>query len=110
MQTKNGLSLLDIKIHSLLSYLTNLAFLLLLKAEGGRLESHPAVDQLIEARTVLEKLRPLEVKLRYQIEKLVKAATQALADAQAGAATDGTGSTGCGLFYGFLVRRLRMLT
>jgi hypothetical protein len=99
LQTKSGLSLLDIKIHSLLSYLTNLAFLVLLKTQGGQLEEHPVVDHLIEARTVLEKLRPLETKLRYQIEKLVKAATSALADAQqgivAGSAEDTAGSTGC---------------
>lgn len=97
IQTAKGLSLLDLKIQTLLSYLSNLAFVMLLKAEGGKLEEHPVVDKLIEARTVLEKLRPLETKLRYQIEKLVKGAAQALADARVGA-EDGAGSTGCGFF------------
>ena len=40
-------------------------------AEGGSL----AVDRLIELRVVLEKMRPLEMKLKYQIDKLVKAAS-----------------------------------
>ena len=29
-------------------------------------------DQLVEARTVLEKIRPIDQKLKYQVEKLVK--------------------------------------
>lgn len=34
-----------------------------------------AVDRLIELRIVLEKMRPLELKLKYQIDKLIKAAS-----------------------------------
>ncbi|KAI9021218.1 hypothetical protein DFJ74DRAFT_607266, partial [Hyaloraphidium curvatum] len=94
IHTKSGLSLLDVKIHALLSYLANLSFFLLLKVDGARVEEHPAVDRMIEARTVLEKLRPLETKLRYQIEKLVKAATAALESAAAGGAPEAVDSTG----------------
>lgn len=40
-------------------------------AEAGDL-----VDTLVEDRVVLEKIRQLESKMRYQIEKLVKIATE----------------------------------
>jgi hypothetical protein len=34
------------------------------------------VDAMIESRIVLEKIKPLEAKLRYQIEKLVRVAEE----------------------------------
>lgn len=39
---------------------------------GKQIESDPSIDRLIEIRTVLEKIRPIDSKLRYQIDKLVK--------------------------------------
>lgn len=41
---------------------------------GQRIEKDPSIDRLIEIRTVLEKIRPIDHKLRYQIDKLVKTA------------------------------------
>lgn len=41
---------------------------------GKQIENDPAIDRLIEIRTVLEKIRPIDYKLRYQIDKLVKTA------------------------------------
>lgn len=41
---------------------------------GQRIENDPSIDRLIEIRTVLEKIRPIDHKLRYQIDKLVKTA------------------------------------
>lgn len=38
-------------------------------------KGHPVVEQLVRIRTLLEKLRPLDAKLKYQIEKLLKVAT-----------------------------------
>lgn len=75
VRTSNGVSLLEVKVHSMLSYLTNLAFYLLLKVHGQSISGHPVVDQLVELRIVLEKIKPLEQKLKYQIDKLVKAAS-----------------------------------
>ncbi|KAJ3019941.1 hypothetical protein HKX48_001531 [Thoreauomyces humboldtii] len=74
IQTSKGVSLLEVKVHSMLSYLTNLAFYLLLKLHGRSVVGHPAIDQLVELRIVMEKIKPLEQKLKYQIDKLVKAA------------------------------------
>ena len=56
----------------MLSYCVNIVFYLLLKAEGRPVRDHPVVLRLVEIRTYLEKLRPVDRKLRYQIDKLVK--------------------------------------
>ncbi|KAL8320705.1 hypothetical protein RB597_007126 [Gaeumannomyces tritici] len=100
----NGISLLDVKNELLLSYLQNLVFLILLKtraAKSGasRTGQRPIVElneavvkKLVELRLYLEKgVRPLEDKLRYQIEKVLRAVDDAKrqekAEAAAGAAT-----------------------
>lgn len=41
---------------------------------GKTIHRDPSIDRLIEIRTVLEKIRPIDYKLRYQIDKLVKTA------------------------------------
>jgi U3 small nucleolar ribonucleoprotein protein LCP5 len=85
---KDGLSLLDVKNELLLSYLQNLVFLILLKIrqshDGGADSKSEAdlhnlvVKKLVELRLYLEKgVRPLEDKLRYQIEKVLRAADDA---------------------------------
>ncbi|XP_038165968.1 neuroguidin isoform X1 [Arvicola amphibius] len=72
--TEKGLSFLEVKDQLLLMYLMDLSHLILDKASGGSLQGHPAVLRLVEIRTVLEKIRPLDQKLKYQIDKLVKTA------------------------------------
>lgn len=52
------------------SILINFSFL----HTGQQIERDPSIDRLIEIRTVLEKIRPIDYKLRYQIDKLVKTA------------------------------------
>ncbi|KAI8928243.1 hypothetical protein BC831DRAFT_497478 [Entophlyctis helioformis] len=74
LPTAQGVSLLEVRIHSLLSYITNLGFLSLLKLHGESIQNHKVVDHLVELRAVLERTKPLEQKLKYQIDKLVKAA------------------------------------
>ena len=73
-QTAKGMSYLELKYHLLLSYCTNISFYMLLKASGERVEDHPVIKQLVRIRVVLEKIRPLDQKLKYQIDKLLKAA------------------------------------
>ena len=79
------------KMHLILEYDINLAFLALLKAEGKPLLNHPVVglfigvslhflnpssflagstERLIFLRSVIEKVRPLESKLKYQMDKV----------------------------------------
>ncbi|OAD54013.1 Neuroguidin, partial [Eufriesea mexicana] len=74
ISTDKGLSFLEMKYHMLLSYLINLTYVVLRKCSGERIEGDPSIDRLIEIRTVLEKIRPIDQKLKYQIDKLVKTA------------------------------------
>ncbi|XP_026538868.1 neuroguidin [Notechis scutatus] len=71
--TEKGLSFLDVKDHLLLLYIQDLSHLMLEKTLGRSVANHPALLRLVETRTVLEKMRPIEQKLKYQVDKLVKA-------------------------------------
>jgi U3 small nucleolar ribonucleoprotein protein LCP5 len=68
--TTKGQSLLQIRICSLLDYIIHLHFYALLKVNGKPIGD--IVDMLIKDRLILEKTKPLELKLKYQIDKLVK--------------------------------------
>lgn len=58
----------------MLQYVTQLAFYVHMKLSGKKLEGHPVVESLVELRVVLEKMKPIESKLKYQIDKLIRAA------------------------------------
>ncbi|KAI0132987.1 Sas10/Utp3/C1D family protein [Xylariales sp. AK1849] len=95
---QNGVSLLDSKNELLLSYLQNLVFLILLKIrdakrsaalsddddkESNATLSGAVTEKLVELRLYLEKgVRPLEEKLRYQLDKILRAADDADRNAQ----------------------------
>ncbi|XP_063240165.1 neuroguidin [Bacillus rossius redtenbacheri] len=81
ISTEKGLSFLEMKYHMLLSYLINLTYVVLRKCSGEKIEGDPAIDRLVEIRTVLEKIRPIDQKLKYQIGKLVKTAVTGATDA-----------------------------
>ncbi|KAJ1531022.1 hypothetical protein ONE63_005853 [Megalurothrips usitatus] len=80
MSTDSGLSFLEMKYHMLLSYLINVTYVVLRKVSGQKIEGDPAIDRLVEIRTVLERIRPIDHKLKYQIDKLVKAAVTGTTD------------------------------
>ena len=69
-----GVSLLEVKNQLLLNYCLNMAFYFYLKADGKRVQDHPVIAKLVELRLYLDKIKPLEQKMKYQIDKLVKAA------------------------------------
>lgn len=93
--TPDGVSLLDVKNELLLSYLQNLVFLILLKIRRARQQgqkdredddnddddknlSDTVVEKLVELRLYLENgVRPLEEKLRFQLDKILRAADDA---------------------------------
>lgn len=80
--TSKGLSYLETKYHLLLNYCANICFYLLLKAEGRSVKNHPVIDHLARTRTVIDRLKPLDQKLKYQIDKLLKLAAQGEANLQ----------------------------
>lgn len=73
--TAAGMSYLEMKYNLMMSYCTFLAFYLLLKVEGKKVEDHPVIYRLAHIKTLLEKLRPLDQKLAYQIDKMLREAT-----------------------------------
>ncbi|KIY48340.1 hypothetical protein FISHEDRAFT_65843 [Fistulina hepatica ATCC 64428] len=96
LDLKDGISLLSLKHHMMLSYLQSLALLNARRALGHTLTartlpaetfSDPArsargngagdlVDYTIEGRVVLEKIKTLEGRMRYQIDKLIRLAEE----------------------------------
>lgn len=78
--TAKGISLLEVKCHTLMSYLSDLTHLIIKKCELKSIKEDPSVERLVEHRTVLERIRPLEFKIKYQIDKLVKTALSGSVD------------------------------
>ena len=94
--TERGLSFLEAKHLLLLAYCGHIVHYLLIKAEGGTIQGHPVVAQLVQLRAYLEKVKPIDKKLQHQVERLLRA-SGADADAEAGAGGDGgTGAGGKG--------------
>ena len=125
----NGISLLGLKNDLLLSYMHNITLLALARLHGksltaasvgtgsgnGEQEETPAssvssgsnrvrkllVERMVQERVVLEKVKPLEVRLRYQIDKLIKKAENADRQGDA-AADDEIGNGGCSVALGIV--------
>ncbi|XP_033928410.1 neuroguidin-like, partial [Melopsittacus undulatus] len=74
LRTEKGLSLPQLGALQLLLYLQDLGLLLGVKVHGGALGGAPALPRLLETRVVLEKMRPIEHRIKYQVEKLLRAA------------------------------------
>ena len=62
---------LEVKQQLLLSYCINTVFYLLLKSEGKSVKCHPVMKQLLTLRYAMEKMRPLDGRLKYQIDRLL---------------------------------------
>jgi len=93
LPVKDGISLLDVKNELFLSYLQNLVFLIILKLrhrKNGNATDEDGlgkavVKKLVELQVYLEKgVRPLEARLKYQIDKVLRAADDAKRAEQAG--------------------------
>lgn len=71
----NGLSLLTAKVDGLLAYIHNLALLCAQRLSGHSFSQDPSstyVQNLVKLRLRLEKMRPMEARLKYQVEKLLQ--------------------------------------
>ncbi|KAI8992544.1 Sas10/Utp3/C1D family-domain-containing protein [Pilobolus umbonatus] len=73
-ETSKGVSFLEVKYQLMLQYIIQLAYYVHLKLSGKQVENNPVIDSLIELRVILDKMKPIEGKLKYQIDKLVRAA------------------------------------
>ncbi|KAL0417635.1 UNVERIFIED_CONTAM: Neuroguidin [Sesamum radiatum] len=72
LPTSDGISYLEAKHLLLLNYCQSLVYFLLCKAKGLSIQGHPVVRSLVEIRLFLEKIRPIDKKLQYQIQKLTR--------------------------------------
>jgi len=71
----DGLSLLTVKVDTLLAYIHHVALLGAHRLSGKSYEEDPGkkyIQNLVKLRLCLEKLRPMETRLRYQVEKLLQ--------------------------------------
>ena len=66
--TSHGLSFLDLKNDLMMDYNLNLIYLMYKKSLEGKIEADSAVERLCYLRTVLEKIKPMEKKLKVSIE------------------------------------------
>ncbi|KAF8636573.1 hypothetical protein AX17_003384 [Amanita inopinata Kibby_2008] len=96
LDTKDGISLLSLKHHLLLLYLRSLLLVSSRRAAGHSLSlrartstligaqdracrengAGDLVDFMVECRVILEKMKVLESRIRYQIEKLIRLARE----------------------------------
>ncbi|KAH9316737.1 hypothetical protein KI387_025364 [Taxus chinensis] len=70
--TKEGLNYLEAKQLVLLCYCQSIVFYLLLKAEGRSVRDHPVIARLVEMRNLLDKIRPFDIRLKNQIERILQ--------------------------------------
>jgi len=74
---EEGIGLLHLKNLEMANYMSNCLYLALRKTHGKSIAGDKAVERIVENRTVLEKLRPMEKKLKYQIDKYIRLADNA---------------------------------
>jgi len=74
LRTSAGMSFLQMKFHLLLLYCMHIVFYMTLKVEGQPVKDHPVIQRLVELRVYLQKLLPLEKKLKHTIERLLASA------------------------------------
>lgn len=86
-ETKYGLSYLDAKNNLMIMYLTNLISYSLLKVNGNSVNKHSLIKKLILEKTILEKSKVIDLKLKPQIDRLIK-----LSDKDINASTNDAGN------------------
>ncbi|CAE7245860.1 ngdn [Symbiodinium sp. KB8] len=77
LATTGGVAYLEVRHQLLLAYVSHLAFYLMLKAEGAPVRHHPVMARLVRIRTMMEKARPLDAKLKFQLDRILRAGSGA---------------------------------
>lgn len=76
---------------SLLQYVTSIVYVVLQKIGGKSIDGHAVIGDLVSLRVLLEKLRSVEHKMKYRIDKLLREATLSTDAAEKGNAAAGDG-------------------
>jgi len=86
---QEGISLLHLKNVMMVDYMTNLLYLTMKKTQGKSILDDQAIERIVENRTVMEKMRPMEKKIKYQMDKFIRLADSSTDEnASAAAAND----------------------
>ena len=85
---------LTTKQQMLLSYCANLVFYISMKIEGKSVEDHPVMKQMLKLRLCLEKMRPIDGKLKYQIDRLIQQSTNVSEEGEEGDQSAGNKNKG----------------
>ena len=68
--TSHGIQYLEVKQHLMLMYVQFLSYFILLKVEGSQdIQDHPVIKRLTHIKLLFDKLKPLDAKLSYQVNK-----------------------------------------
>ncbi|ETW07797.1 hypothetical protein H310_02226 [Aphanomyces invadans] len=82
--TENGMGLLQVKNHAMMQYSQLSLYYALHKLESpDTVKGHSVFKELVRYRTILERIRPFDRKLKYQVDKLCKMAVSDSKDVDA---------------------------
>ncbi|MCP9260564.1 hypothetical protein DINM_003554 [Dirofilaria immitis] len=72
---RDGISLYEVKNRDLLAYTRDLIYLMYQMSNGNSIQGDPAIERLVYLRTILERIRPIEYKMKSHVEKLISLAS-----------------------------------
>uniref|UniRef100_A0A0R3RG00 Neuroguidin n=1 Tax=Elaeophora elaphi TaxID=1147741 RepID=A0A0R3RG00_9BILA len=72
-----GISFYEVKNRDLLAYTRDLLYLMYQMSIGNSIQDDPAIERLVYLRTVLERMRPIEHRMKSHVEKLILLASGA---------------------------------
>jgi hypothetical protein len=73
-EMKYGISYYDAKNNLMILYLSQLTYYFTLKSSGKKVDNHQMIKNLIYLKTLMEKTKIIDLKLKTQIDKLIKLA------------------------------------
>lgn len=73
-----GAAYLEAKQQLLLAYVAHISFFLLLRAEGQPVRTHPVMARLVQLRSLLDRLRAVDERMKADIDRLLLAGATAL--------------------------------
>jgi hypothetical protein len=76
---KCGISYLDSKNHLMIVYLTNLVMFSMMKTNGMDIDKSEITKRLVYLKTLLEKTKVIDLRLKSQIEKLIRSSENEIA-------------------------------
>uniref|UniRef100_A0A1I7VA66 Neuroguidin n=2 Tax=Loa loa TaxID=7209 RepID=A0A1I7VA66_LOALO len=68
---RDGISFYEVKNRDLLAYTRDLVYLMYQMCIGNSIQGDPAIERLVYLRTVLERMRPIEYRMKSHVEKLI---------------------------------------